>query len=395
MTIAYFDCFAGVAGDMALGALLDAGVPFEVVDAPLSKLPIEGYRLEASRVDRHGIAATQVKVRGQQGGIFRNYFSMRSVIEGAEVSARARSTALAIYERLAEAEAAVHGTDVGHVPFHELGSADTLVDVLGTAIGLDHLGIDTVYVSAVATGMGMMRTEHGMLPIPGPAVVELLKGAPVYSQGIPYELTTPTGAAIVAATAKRFGDIPAMRIERVGYGAGTRELEVPNILRLLVGSPATEQDAYGPAPAVLLETNIDDMNPELYEYVLERLFAAGAQDAWVTPIVMKRGRPAATLTVLCDPDDEQTLRSVLFRETTTLGIRRRATEKWTVPRESITVEVAGATVRVKIARSPDGVLGAAPEYVDCAQVARDTGIPLKDVYAMAAEAARALLGTEG
>lgn len=394
MKIAYFDCFSGVAGDMCIAALLDAGVPFDVIDGPLSKLPIADYKLEASRAERHGIAATQVRVRGQQGGIFRNFFAVQSLIANAEVSDRARETALRIYQRLAEAEAAVHGTDVGHVPFHELGSADTIVDVLGTAIGLDHLDIEQVVASPVATGMGMMRTEHGMLPVPGPAVVELLKGAPIYSQGVPYELTTPTGAAILAATVTRWGDIPPMRLLATGYGAGTRELDIPNVLRLLIGESTEAGDALGPVPAVLLEANIDDMNPEFYEYVIERLLADGAQDAWVTPIVMKRGRPAATLSVLCDPASEQTVRSIMFRETTTLGMRRRVIEKWTLSRESVTVEVAGMTVRVKVGSDPTGVMGAAAEYVDCAQVARETGLPLKQIYAMALEAARALLSSD-
>jgi uncharacterized protein (TIGR00299 family) protein len=392
-TLAYFDCFSGIAGDMVLGALVDAGVPFEALEQPLGKLPIEGFELEAVRVERLGIKATAVRVRGENAGIFRNYFSVRSLIENAELSDKARALALNIYRRLAEAEATVHGTDVGHVPFHELGSADTIVDVVGTAVGLDYLGIDQIYASPVATGMGMMRTEHGMLPIPGPVVVELLKKAPIYSQGVPYELVTPTGAAILAATVERYGDIPPMRVAAVGYGAGTRELEIPNVVRLLVGEPAGEEDLFGPVPAVLLETNIDDMNPELYEYVIERLFAAGAQDAWVTPIVMKRGRPAATLSVLCDGGAERTVRDVLFAETTTLGIRRRVVEKWTMPREFVTVEVAGGAIRVKVGRGAAGIAGISPEYSDCAQVARDSGRPLKEIYAEAQSAARAMLET--
>jgi uncharacterized protein (TIGR00299 family) protein len=390
-TLGYFDCFSGIAGDMVLGALIDAGVPFEALEQPLGKLQIQGFELEATRVERLGIRAAGVRVRGENAGIFRNYFSVRSMIENAELPERARELALSIYRRLAEAEATVHGTDVGHVPFHELGSADTIIDVVGTALGLDYLGIDRMYASPVATGMGMMRTDHGMLPIPGPVVIELLRGAPLYSQGVPYELTTPTGAAILAATVESYGDIPPMRVAAVGYGAGTRELEIPNVVRLLVGEPAIEEDLFGPLPAVLLETNIDDMNPELYEYVIERLFAAGAQDAWVTPIVMKRGRPAATLSVLCDAGAERSIRDVIFTETTTLGVRRRLVEKWTMPREFVTVEVAGGAIRVKVGRGSAGVAGISPEYSDCAQVARESGRPLKDVYAEAQAAARRTL----
>jgi uncharacterized protein (DUF111 family) len=342
MPIAILDPFSGIAGDMVLGALFDAGVPVDVVEQPLGKLPIEGFQLEVTRVDRQGIAATAVRVRGENSAILRNYFSIRSLIENADLSDRARALALGIYRRLAEAEATAHGKDVAHVPFHELG----------------------------------------------PAVVELLKNAPVYSQGIPYELTTPTGAAILAATVERWGDIPAMRVARAGYGAGARELEIPNVLRVLIGEPATDEELFGPVPAVLLETNIDDMNPELYEYVIERLFAAGAQDAWMTPIVMKRGRPAATLSVLVGSGEERAARDVIFAETTTLGVRRRTVEKWAVPRDVITVEVAGQTVRVKVARGARGVLGIYPEYADCAHVAREARLALKQVYADAQLAAR-------
>jgi len=388
-TVAYFDCFSGIAGDMTIGALIDAGVPIDAIETPIRKLGIQGFELQVARVERHGIAATQVRVRGENEGVLRNYLSVRALLEGADVSAETRMIALRIYDRLAEAEATVHGTDVAHVPFHELGSADTIVDVLGTAIGLTHLRIDRFSASPVATGMGMMRTEHGMLPIPGPAVVELLKNAPLYSQGIPYELTTPTGAAILAATVERWGDLPPMRVARIGYGAGTRELEIPNVLRLMIGEPAEEEDLFGPVPAVLLETNIDDMNPELYEYVIERCFSAGAQDAWITPIVMKRGRPAATLSVLVGAGEERAVRDAIFAETTTLGMRRRVVEKWTLPREVLTVEVPGGSVRVKIARGhSESIVGIYPEYVDCAAIARATSRPIKEVYADAQNAAR-------
>jgi hypothetical protein len=230
-----------------------------------------------------------------------------------------------------------------------------------------------------------------VFPVPGPAVIELLKGAPLYSRGIPNELVTPTGAAILAASVERYGEPPAMRVSAVGYGAGSRTLEIPNVLRLLIGEPAEEEQGIGPVPAVLLETNIDDMNPELYEYVLERLFEAGAQDAWITPIVMKRGRPAATLSVLCGPGEEPALRDVLFAETTTLGVRRGLVEKWALPRETLEVEVQGGGVRVKVARSGERVVSVAPEFADCARVARESGRPLKEIYAAAQEAARRLL----
>ncbi|HEX9774456.1 MAG TPA: nickel pincer cofactor biosynthesis protein LarC [Actinomycetota bacterium] len=395
-TIAFVDCFSGVSGDMMLGALIDAGVPVEVLQEPLGKLPIHGLSLQAQRTERLGITATHVKVTGERSAVLHNYLSIRSIIEEAPLPPRARTRALGIFQRLAEAEARVHGTDITHVRLHEVGSADTIVDVVGTALGLEHLGIDKVYASPVATGMGMMRTDHGVYPIPGPAVLELLKGAPLYSRGIPYELVTPTGAAILAETAERFGELPMMHVRATGYGAGTRELEIPNVLRIMVGEPAEDEDLFGPVPAVLLEANIDDMNPELYEFAIERLLEAGAQDAWVTPVVMKRGRPAAMLSILTGPGEEHAVRDALFAETTTIGMRRRTIEKWTLPREIMTVELTGGSVAVKVARGRDGtVVGLAPEYADCARVARETSRPLKDVYAEAQSAARERLGDPG
>jgi pyridinium-3,5-bisthiocarboxylic acid mononucleotide nickel chelatase len=391
-TVAFFDCFSGIAGDMVLGAMVDAGVPLEVIAAPLEKLPIDPFELEPVRVERLGIMATAIRVRAEDSSIARTYASIRAILEEAPLPSRAKQLALKIFQRLAEAEATVHGKDVAHVRFHELGAVDTIIDIVGAALGLEYLGVERVHASAVATGMGMMRTEHGVYPIPGPAVVELLKDVPIYSRGIPNELVTPTGAAILTATARSFGDIPPMRISRVGYGAGTRELDIPNVLRLLIGEAVVDESVFGPVPAVVLEANIDDMNPELYEYVLERLFAAGAQDAWVTPITMKRGRPAATLHVLCGPGDEIACRDIIFSETTTLGMRRNPVEKWTLPREVITVEIDGGSVRVKIARSAGGsVTGIAPEYADCASLARETGRPLKQIFSEAHSEASAMV----
>jgi hypothetical protein len=386
--IAYFDCFSGVAGDMTLGALIDAGVPLEAITTPLGKLPLEPFDVEATRVDRLGLSAIHVRVRAGETGVFRTYASVRAMLEQADLPPRARDVALNAYQKLGEAEAHVHGKDIAHVAFHELGSVDTIVDIVGSALGLDHLGVEQIRSSPVATGMGMIRTEHGVFPVPGPAVVELLKGAPLYSRGIPTELTTPTGAAILVGGGATFGDIPAMRVDAVGYGAGSRELEIPNVLRLIVGEEISEEGEARALTAVVIEANIDDMNPELYEHVFERLFAAGAQDVWITPIVMKRGRPASTLHVLVGPADERACRDVIFTETTTLGLRRRPVEKWALPREVIAVEIDGGQVRVKVGRSGGHLVGIAPEYADCAAIARETGRPLKEVYADAAAAAR-------
>ncbi len=386
--IAYFDCFSGIAGDMTLGALIDAGVPLEAITSPLGKLPLEPFDVEAQRVERMSLSAVAVKVRAGETGVFRTYASVRAMLEQADLPPRAKSYALEAFRLLAEAEARVHGKDIAHVPFHELGAVDTIVDIVGSAIGLEYLGVEQVRSSPVATGMGMVRTDHGVFPVPAPAVVELLKGAPLYSRGIPTELTTPTGAAILAGGRATFGDLPTIRIQAVGYGAGSRELEIPNVLRLIVGEEITEESEQRALTAVVIEANIDDMNPEIYEHVFDRLFSAGAQDVWITPIVMKRGRPAATLHVLCGPADERALRDVIFTETTTIGLRRRPVEKWALPREIIAVAVEGGHVRVKVSRMSGRAVGVAPEYSDCVALARETGRALKDIYAEAAAAAR-------
>ncbi len=389
--IAYFDCFSGVAGDMTLGALIDAGVELEAITTPLGKLPLEPFEIEASRVERMGLSAIHVRVRAGETGVFRTYASVRAMLGEADLPTRAKERALESFRRLAQAEAAVHGKDIEHVPFHELGSVDTVVDIVGAALGLEALGVERIRSSPVATGMGMIRTEHGVFPVPAPAVVELLKGAPIYSRGIPTELTTPTGAAILTGGEATFGDLPTMTVAAVGYGAGSRELEIPNVLRLIIGEEIDEEGGPSLQAAVVLEANIDDMNPEIYEHVFEQLFSAGAQDVWISPITMKRGRPAATLSVLCDPADERGCRDVIFAETTTLGLRRRPVEKWALPREIIEVSVEGGTVRVKIGISGGRVVGMAPEYADCAVIARETGRALKDVFAEAAASAREAL----
>lgn len=392
--IAYFDCFSGIAGDMTLGALIDAGVPLEAITTPLGKLPLEPFDVEAQRVERMGLSAIHVRVRAGETGVFRTYASVRAMLEQADFPARAKSFALEAFRMLAEAEAHVHGKDVAHVAFHELGAVDTVVDIVGAALGLEYLGVQQVRSSPVATGMGMVRTDHGVFPVPAPAVVELLKGAPLYSRGIPTELTTPTGAAILAGGHASFGDLPTIRIEAVGYGAGSRELEIPNVLRLIVGEEITEETEARALTAIVIEANIDDMNPEIYEHVFDRLFAAGAQDVWITPIMMKRGRPAATLSVLCGPADERTIRDVIFMETTTIGLRRRPVEKWALPREIVAVQIEGGHVRVKVSRMAGRPVGVAPEYADCVTIARETGRALKDVYAEAAAAAREHLGSQ-
>jgi uncharacterized protein (TIGR00299 family) protein len=382
LRVAYFDCIAGISGDMALGAMVDAGADQDEIRAALAALPLEPFGLDFDEVESRGIRATRAVVTPGVSGLIRTYSSIRTVLDQAALEPPVRNRAQRIFRRLAEAEARVHKKEVDLVTFHEIGAVDTIVDIVGVSAALSGLGIERVFASPVPTGLGMVRTEHGLMPIPGPAVTELLRGAPVYSRGVTAELVTPTGAAILSAVAEGYGDLPMMRVEATGYGAGVQELDFPNVLRILIG--VEEDRAAAPAPTqpgeVILETNVDDLNPELYEFVLERLLAGGAQDAWLTPIVMKKSRPAVTLSVLCSTEREATLRHVLFRETGTLGVRSMRVTKHALERELVKVETSHGPVAVKVGFLEGRRVGMSPEFEDCARVAREAGVPAREVY---------------
>ena len=392
MRLLYFDCIAGISGDMALGALIDAGADLEPIRTVLEQLPLEPFDLDVEAVETGGIGATKVHVRTSTDGLIRTYASIRSLLDMAEMPLDAKAMAQRIFRRLAEAEAMVHRRDLDQVTFHEVGAVDSIVDIVGTALALASLNVDRVFASAVPTGMGMVKTEHGLLPIPAPAVMELLRGAPMYSRNVSIELVTPTGAAILAALVEGFGELPNMRVERVGYGAGSAHLDFPNVVRVVVGE--AERDTISPADEtppgteLVLETNVDDLNPELYSYVLERLFAAGAQDAWLTPIVMKKGRPAVTISVLVSPSRQEAVRQVLFREAGTLGIRASIVDKQMLERDWVEVTTQHGSVRVKVGRLEGNAVTVAPEFEDCVKVAREAGVPARDVYEEATRLAR-------
>ena len=393
MKVLFFDCIAGISGDMTLGALVDAGADFEELKTGLATLPLEPFTIDLEEVETGGLRATRVIVRGTTAGVIRTYASIRAVLDGSGLPTRALETAQRIFHRLAEAEARVHRKDIDVVTFHEVGAVDSIVDVAGTALCLDMLGVERAFASPVPTGMGMVKTEHGAMPIPAPAVVELLRGAPLFSKGVTAELVTPTGAAILATLVEGYGEIPQMRVEAVGYGAGLHRLDFPNVLRALVGEMEEPQQPQTPAEPrssseVVLETNIDDLNPELYEYVLERLLAAGALDAWLTPIVMKKSRPAVTVSVLCARDREASIRQLLFRETGTLGIRSTPVTKESLAREIVKVETSHGPVAVKVGLLDGKPATVAPEFEDCARVAREAGIPAREVYEEAVRLAR-------
>ena len=399
MRVLYFDCIAGISGDMALGAFVHAGADLDEIRKLLATIPIEPFGLEAEAVDAQGIGATKITVTSEAAGVIRTYANIRGLVDDSDLPPEAKLLSQRIFRRLAEAEAVVHQRDVEHVTFHEVGAVDSIVDICGTAIAFTQLGVDRAFSSSVPTGFGMTRTEHGMMPIPAPAVVELLRGVPVYSRGVPFELVTPTGAAILAATVEGFGDLPPLRADLVGYGAGTHRTDFPNVLRVIVGEEAASaqpSEERGPSTQeTVLETNVDDLSPELSAYVLERLFEAGAQDAWLTPIVMKKGRPAVTIAVLCSPARADAIREVLFRETGTLGVRASSVEKRALEREWIEVRTTHGSVRVKVGRLEGRALSIAPEYEDCAAVARVAGVPAREVFDEARRLAQEELGAGG
>jgi hypothetical protein len=399
MRLLYFDCIAGISGDMALGALVDAGADGDAIGERLAALPIEPFELSFEQVEVNGIGATRAVVRTADSAVIRTYASIRQVLDAADLPEPARALAQRIFRRLAEAEARVHRKEVDLVTFHEVGAVDSIVDIVGVALALDDLGADRVFGSAVPTGMGLVRVEHGMMPIPAPAVVELLRGAPMYSRGVPVELTTPTGAAILSTTVEGYGDLPAMRIDATGYGAGTRALEFPNVLRVFVGEEAPlersrSQGGAEPTGHVVLSTNLDDLTPELSAYAVDRLLEAGAQDAWCTPIVMKKGRPAVRISVLCTSERADALRRVLFRETGTLGVRSTAVDKRELERTFVEVDTRGGTVRVKVGTLEGEIVTVAPEHDDCVRAAQAAGVPARMIHAEATASARTTLGTQ-
>jgi pyridinium-3,5-bisthiocarboxylic acid mononucleotide nickel chelatase len=381
---AYFDCPSGISGDMVIGAFLDAGLPLERLRDGLAKLRLAGYRLEARRVKKHGIEGTMFTVEAEEGHLHRSFADIEGIIRESGLGDTVREASIGIFTKLAEAESRIHGVPAREVRFHEIGAIDSIIDIVGCAVAMDVLGIDEVCASAVPLGSGFVKTLHGLLPVPAPATLELLKGVPVYSGGIERELTTPTGAAILAYYSRGYGEVPAMTVRDVGYGAGSADLEVPNLLRVMIG----ERDgALIRDRVAVLETNIDDMNPEFCEYLAERLFAAGALDVGAIPMMMKKFRPAVMLRVVSPPEKLREMADIVLGESTTAGVRYHYFDRLTLPRETIDVETPYGQVRVKLLRG-NGALTVSPEYEDCRRAAASSGAPLKDVYDAAREGAR-------
>jgi uncharacterized protein (TIGR00299 family) protein len=388
VTTAWFHCFAGIAGDMALGALVDAGADLAAVVTLLKRVPVGGWSVEPRPVQRGGIAATRLEVRTQETHVVRTHAHIVGLIEEARLPDRVRDRALATFAALADVEGRLHRRHPSQVHFHEVGALDAIVDIVGTCAALEVLGVDRVTASPVATGTGMIRAAHGILPNPAPAVVELLRGAPTYGRDVSVELTTPTGAALLAANASGYGPLPAMVIEATGFGAGTRELDdLPNVTQVVLGVEASAAASGAPErrgqPVVLLEVNVDDATGEVIASALSALLEAGAHDAWVTPIMMKKGRPGHTVSALADPALAEQVGRVLMAETGSLGVRGSTLDRWPAERRMDEVHIHGLPVRVKV--SPGRVKA---EHGDAARVARRTGLPVREVIFRAEEAFR-------
>jgi uncharacterized protein (TIGR00299 family) protein len=389
--IAYFDCFSGISGDMMLGALVDAGVSPLKLKCELARFPHRGYELKKGSVKRAGFRATKVDVvlktgfRGKgsemrgQGAVGRKWSDIERLIKSSDLSHSIKKQGLSIFEKLFKAEARVHGGRYDTVHLHELGAVDCIVDILGVLIGLDILGVKSVYSSPLNLGSGSVKTEHGMLPVPAPATVELLKNIPVYSSDIKRELTTPTGAVLISSLSSGFGPIPEMNVSKTGIGAGAANFrQQPNVLRMFVGNGSGDITNTNDG-VVVIETNIDDMNPQVYEYVMDKLFKKGALDVFLTQVIMKKGRPGITLTALCHDNKKNALIDIILRETTSIGVRFYRAERKVLSRDVRRVKTGYGTVNVKISRLNKDKSRTSVEYEDCKKIAKKFDIPLLEV----------------
>jgi uncharacterized protein (TIGR00299 family) protein len=383
MRIAYFDCFSGASGDMILGACLDAGVSVEALREELGGLGVPGFTLAAEKIRKQGFSATQAAVQVDPAAHkpHRHLKHIREIVEQARLPETVRHDALAIFTRLAEAEAQVHGTTIEKVHFHEVGAIDAIVDVVGSCLALAHLGVERIFCSPIPTGSGTVVCDHGVMPVPAPATAILLTGVPIAPTDETGELTTPTGAAILTTLAAEYGPCPAMTLRQVGVGSGRREGTTrPNIMRLLIGDAgdATSGDDEFDEVAII-EVNLDDASGEVIGYAIDRLMAAGALDAYATPIVMKKNRPAVQLTVLCGLDSESAMQEILLAETTTLGVRSHHARRRKLARTVETVQTPAGPIRIKIGTRSGEMVKASPEFEDCRAAAERTGRTLTAV----------------
>jgi pyridinium-3,5-bisthiocarboxylic acid mononucleotide nickel chelatase len=407
----YLDCFAGASGDMLVGAMLDSGLDFELLRSALLKLGVEGYELSLGRVDRSGISAAKFDVHltsephshehhhnhehshgehshgHRRQSHHRSLSEIKGIISSSNLSELVKQRAQAIFQRIGEAEAKIHNVPIETVHFHEVGAIDSIVDIVGACVAFDALKIERIISSPLHVGSGTFQCAHGTYPVPGPATAELLKGIPIYSKDVEGELVTPTGAAIISTLAEGYGPMPMMKIENIGYGAGTRDYpKFPNALRAIIGELEEDADRT-PGAVTIIEANIDDLNAQVFGYLMEKALSAGALDIFYTPVQMKKNRPGVLLTLLCNPPDRERMCDLIFRETTTLGVRYRNEQREILTREFVTVETEYGPIRVKVSRARDGrVMNASPEFEDCRVAAEKSGVGLRDAQTAALKA---------
>jgi uncharacterized protein (TIGR00299 family) protein len=379
MKLAYLDCFSGVSGDMFLGALLDAGLPLEELERAIRTLSLEGYNLKALRQEKNHLSGTRFEVTVEkEKQVSRTFADIKDIIQASRLSQHVKARSIEVFESIAVEEGKIHHCPPEEVHFHEVGATDSIIDIVGTVFGIEHLGIAALYASAVPLGSGFAETRHGRIPIPAPATVALLKGIPVYDSGLKQEIVTPTGAALLKSLVAHFGHMPAMVVDAVGYGVGTRDLpDRPNLLRIMVGREQTEAQT---ETVVILEANLDDTNPEWFGFLMDRLFEAGALDVVFCPIQMKKNRPGVLIQVMGKPHQRDTFVDILFKESPTLGVRFRYSQRKVLERSSLEIDSPWGKMRVKKVLRPDGSFDIMPEYEACRKIAQETGVPLKEIY---------------
>ncbi|MEK6892554.1 MAG: nickel pincer cofactor biosynthesis protein LarC [Nanoarchaeota archaeon] len=385
MKILYFDCFSGISGDMIIGSLLDLGLDFKFLEKELKKLKLQNYKITAKKVVKNGISATKFdviefnKMQENHHHEHRNLKEINKIIDNSKLDKEIKSTIKKIFNKIGVAEAKVHKTSINKIHFHEIGAIDTIIDVSGAVVGFNKLGIEKIYCSKLNIGTSFVEFSHGKWPVPAPATAEILKNVPFYHNNTKSELVTPTGAAIITTLADSFGEMPPMKLEKIGCGAGAKDLEQPNVLRVFFGELDEDFGSFD-NKIMIMETNIDNMSPEIFPYVIERLMENGALDAYIGPITMKKGRIGIKITALCDKNNVDKLSKIIFEETTTLGIRIFPAGRKKLEREIKTIKTKYGKIRIKISKLNGKIKNATPEYEDCVKIARKYKIPLRRVY---------------
>ncbi|MBM4308760.1 MAG: nickel pincer cofactor biosynthesis protein LarC [Deltaproteobacteria bacterium] len=387
MRIAYYDCFSGASGDMILSSMIDAGLSPKGLREELKKLRLRNVSLRIKKVLKRGISATQVIVEGKdEKRHSRSLKEILQIIDRSRLDSEVKEKSREIFRRIASVEAKIHRRPIEEIHFHEIGGLDSVVDIVGAVWGFRQMEIEKLYVSRVNVGTGFVRCEHGLLPVPAPATLSLMEGKPIYSSGVEKELLTPTGAALLTSLGSEFGRMPGMKVERVGYGAGKTDLPHPNLLRLIVGK---EEPIAGKERVMVVETNIDDMNPQFYDYIMERLLAMEVQEVFLTPILMKKNRPATLLTIICSGEKLSSVINFLMRETTTIGMRWREEERSCAEREMLSLETKYGKIHFKLARWERRQVNLSPEYEDCKRLALKQGVSIKEIFEEAKRAGMA------